>query len=51
MHLEASLSDFNATMCVYTFNVKIALRTQISDYNNTRLNKQMENLAMTYMEE
>lgn len=51
MHLEASLSDFNATMCVYTFNVKIALRTQISDYNNTRLNKPMESLAMTYMEE
>ena len=53
MHLEASLGDFNATMCVYTFEAKVALRTQIS-YYNTHLNrhrKPMENLAMTYMEE
>jgi hypothetical protein len=51
MHPEASLSNFNFTECVYTFEQEIDLRTQISDYSNTRLNKQMENLAMTYMEE
>ena len=54
MHLEASQSDFNFTVCVYTFEQEIYLRTQILDYVNTRLNrhrKPMENLAMTYMEE
>ena len=32
MHLEASLIDFNATMCVYTFKDKIALRIQSRQY-------------------
>lgn len=54
MHVEASLSDFSLQSCVYTFETKVALRTQFGQYRNTRLNshrKHRENLAMTYMEE